>query len=133
MNKFLVVLFFIFVKASVPNAAVNVPGGQASAGVYDNGVCATQIKIIDWQNGNKQKITLAGSCTLQFIAPAKAGTAFLEIFQDQTGGRVIIWPDLHVKWPHKAAPKLTASPRATDIVSFFYDGNDFLGQASLDF
>lgn len=88
---------------------------------------------IDWTAGNKQKSTLTGNCTFTF-SPEPSGpcSLTLKLVQDATGSRTVTWP-ADVNWPGGTAPTLTTTGSATDIVSFYYDGTDFYGQAALNF
>lgn len=88
---------------------------------------------IDWTAGNKQKSTLTGNCTFTF-SPEPSGPCnlVLKLVQDATGSRTVTWP-ADVKWPGGTAPTLTTAANSIDIVSFYYDGTDFYGQASLAF
>ena len=52
--------------------------------------------------------------------------------QDGTGSRTATWP-ASVKWPSGTAPTLTTTASSVDIVSFYYDGTNYYGQAGLNF
>jgi len=98
----------------------------------DNGNSSTA-DTIDWTAGNKQKSTLTGNVTFTF-SPEPSGPCnlILKLIQDATGSRTVTWP-ADVKWPGGTAPTLTTTASAIDIVSFYYDGTDFYGQAALAF
>ena len=88
---------------------------------------------IDWTKGNKVKFTFgAGDETLAFTDPSKPCNLVLMVIQDSTGGRTITWPS-NVKWPGGTAPTLSTAANAIDIITFFFDGTDYYGQASLNF
>ena len=88
---------------------------------------------IDWTAGNKAKFTFgAGNETLAFTAPSKPCSLTLVVIQDSTGGRTITWPST-VKWVGGTAPTLSTAANAIDIISFFYDGTNYYGVASLNF
>lgn len=97
----------------------------------DNGNSGASATI-DWQAGNKQKLTLTANCTLTFTAPRGAATVILRLLQDSTGSRTVSWP-ASVKWPGGAAPTLSTAAGAIDIVSFYFDGTSYYGQAALAF
>lgn len=88
---------------------------------------------IDWTAGNKQKSTLTDNVTYTF-SPEPNGPCNLifKLVQDATGSRIATWP-ADVKWPGGTAPTLSTGNGDIDIVSFYYDGTDFYGQAALDF
>lgn len=81
---------------------------------------------IDWNNGQKQKVTLTEACTLTFEDPPGPGNFILKVVP---AGYGITWPDT-VKWPAGTPPTLSS---ATDIVAFYYDGDNYYGVASLNF
>lgn len=99
---------------------------------YDNGNSGTA-DTINWNNGQKQKSTLTANCTYTFTAPASGvGNFLLRIVQNATGGWEVTWP-ASVKWQGGSAPELSEDANAIDIVSFYYDGTNYYGVASLDF
>lgn len=98
---------------------------------YDNGSSGTS-KAIDWTQGNKQKITLTGDCTFTFTAPEGACNLVLKIIQDSTGEREITWPDT-TRWPDGIEPTLSIDGNSVDIVTLYFDGTNYFGQAAYDF
>ncbi len=99
---------------------------------YDNGASGIS-KTIDWNNGQKQKITLTANCTLTF-ADFTSGVAncVLKIVQDATGSRTVTFP-IGVLWEGGTAPTLTTTANAVDILSFYFDGSYYYGVAGLNF
>lgn len=88
---------------------------------------------LDWTMGQKQKVTLTGDVTaLTLTAPLGAANLLLRIVQDGTGSRTITWPS-SVKWAGGTPPTLTAAGASIDIVSFYFDGAEYYGVASLAF
>ena len=87
---------------------------------------------IDWGAGNKQRSTLTDNCTFTFTAPAGVTNVILKLIQDGTGSRTVTWP-ASVKWPGGTAPTLSTAAGAIDIVSFYFDGTNYFGQAGLAF
>jgi hypothetical protein len=111
---------------------VNVRTANYSA-EYDNGSQAGPSYTVDWNNGQKQAITLTGNITtMNLTAPAGVGNFLLRVVQDGTGSRTITWP-ASVKWPGGTAPTLSTGANAEDIVTFYYNGTDYYGVASLNF
>ena len=99
---------------------------------YNNGTASSALTI-DWNNGNKQYITLAtATCTLTFTAPSGPCNVIFRIVQDTVGSRTIVWPAT-AKWPSGTAPTLTTTASAVDIVSFYYNGTNYYGQSALAF
>ena len=111
---------------------VNVRTANFSA-EYSNGSQAGPTYTVNWNNGQKQVITLTGNITtMSFTAPAGTGNFLLRVVQDGTGGRTITWP-ASVRWPGGTAPTLSAGANAVDIVTFYYNGTNYYGVASLNF
>jgi hypothetical protein len=121
----------IGINTSSPRQALEINNAAVFSSETDNGNSGAA-KTIDWNAGNKQKLTLTGACTLTFTAPGSVGNFQLRLIQDGTGGRTVVWPAA-VKWPGAAAPTLTASAGAVDIVTFYYDGTNYYGMTAFDF
>ena len=86
-----------------------------------------------WTSGNKFKFTFgAQNETFTFTAPSNPCNLVLMLIQDGTGGRTATWPAT-VKWVGGSAPTLSTAAGAVDIVSFYYDGTNYYGVASLAF
>lgn len=101
------------------------------ASEFDNGTQGTTYTV-DWNNGQKQVITLSANTTLSFTAPAGIGNFLLRVVQDGTGSRVVTWPG-SVLWAGGTAPVLSTGANAVDIVTFYYNGTSYYGVASLNF
>ena len=89
---------------------------------------------IDWALGSKQSVLIDGSSmdiSFSFDTPVGASTLLLIINYD-IDVMTISWPD-NVKWQGGVEPPLTMGSGSKDIISFYYDGTDFLGIALLDF
>jgi len=88
---------------------------------------------IDWTTGQKHKSTLTANCTYTFTAPQGPCNLLLKVVQDGTGSRTVTWPAT-VKWPtNGTAPTLSTGASDVDIITFYYDGTNYYGVASLDF
>jgi filamentous hemagglutinin family protein len=99
---------------------------------FNNGN-STATATVDWTKALKQQITInAATATLTFTAPAGVSNLLLRVVQDATGGRLVTWPAT-VKWAGGAAPTLSTAANAVDVVSFFYNGTNYYGTASLNF
>ena len=115
-----------------PRSKLEINNTAAFSSEYDNGNSGTS-KTIDWNNGNKQKITLTGNCTLTFTAPAGGvGNYQLLVIQDGTGSRTLTWPGT-VKWAGGVASTLTLTAAGVDIISFYYNGTNYYACAALGF
>lgn len=97
---------------------------------YDNGNSGSS-KTIDWNNGNKQKITMTNNCTISFTAPPGPSNLILRVIQDATGGRTVsITGSL---WPSGTDPTFSTGIGNVDIVSIYYNGSSYYCQVGLNF
>jgi len=104
---------------------------------YDNGNCGGQTTI-NWNNGQKQVLTLTASVTASFASganPPNVGNYLLRIVQGPTGGPFgIQWPSASIAmWAGASAPTLSSGSGKIDICTFYYNGNQYFGVASLNF
>lgn len=84
---------------------------------------------VDWSVASAQKVTLTGNCTFTFSNPTAGGVYVLELAQDATGSRTVVWPG-SVKWSGGTAPTLTTTASKTDVFTFYYTGANYLGVTS---
>lgn len=98
---------------------------------FDNGNSGTS-DTINWTVSNKQRSTLTGNVTFTFTAPGGPCNLVLVLIQDGTGSRLVTWP-ASVKWAGGVAPTLTTTAGRVDIVSFYYNGTNYYGQAALNY
>jgi hypothetical protein len=102
---------------------------------FDNGNSGTS-KTIDWTaNGNKQKITTTGSCTVTFTNPTGPCNLIIRIVHEaSTTAYTYTWPAT-VKWPSGSSGKLatTNTSGSVDIVSFYFDGTNYNAQGAANF
>jgi len=94
----------------------------------DSGAAAT----IDWSAGQKQRITLTATCTFTFTDPIGPSNILIVLVQDAGGTNGVNWPGT-VNWTLGTPPSLTAAGGSVDIVSFYFDGTNYYGVASLSF
>ena len=99
--------------------------------LFDNGNSGSTFTV-PWTSGAKQTITLNANCTFTFTAPVGVSNLLLKLVQDGSGSRTVTWP-ASVKWAGAAAPTLTTTANAVDIVTFMYDGTNYWGTYSLNF
>lgn len=88
---------------------------------------------IDWNNGNVQYVTLAGTGrTLTFANPKDGARYLLALIQDGTGSRTITtWPT--IKWRGGAAPTLTTGANKIDLITLIYINGVYYGNYSLNY
>jgi len=79
---------------------------------------------IDWGLGHIYSLTLAGSGSMTFTAPANPGMFILKIKQDATGSRTTSWP--YIKFAGGGtAPTLSTGANQEDIFHILYDGTTY--------
>jgi len=98
---------------------------------YDNGTKSSNYEL-DWNNGNKQKLTLGANITLTFTNPLGACNLVLNLVQDGTGNRTVTW-DTDIKWSADTAPTLSTGSGDIDILTFYFDGTYYYGAFMGDF
>ena len=102
---------------------------------YANTV-TTSACTVDWGVGNKQKLTLDANCAVTLTAPDGVGNFLLKLVQDGTGSRTVTWATTlseEINWAGGTAPTLTETGGGIDIITFYYDGANYFGVASLAF
>lgn len=111
---------------------VNVINGGGET-YFDAGNSGTAITL-NLANGNVQKLTLTGNCTITLTSPASGAyrSLLLYVFQDGTGSRTITWPG-SVKWGTAGVPILsTAATKMDKILLDTVDGGtNWYGSAGL--
>jgi len=98
---------------------------------FDNGDSGSA-DTISWKVGNKQKSTLTANCTYTFTAPSGPCNVLLKIIQGGSGSYTVTWPAT-VMWPGGIAPVLSTGVGDIDLISFYYDGNNYLGLSNYNF
>jgi len=121
------------VEDTTPQLGGELDAQAHSIGFTQQSATGDGTTTIDWKLGNKFYFTFgAQNDTFTFTAPSKPCNLILVLKQDGTGSRTATWP-VSVKWAGKVAPTLTTDGNAVDIISFYYDGTNYHGVASLDF
>ena len=118
----------------VPGSALQVNNTFSFQSEYNIGSQGGDFTV-NWNNGNKQKVTLTGSTshTISSMTGPSSGITnlLLEVIQG-SGSDTITWPGV-VKWPSGIAPTLTTTSGQDDIVVCFYNGTDYFCSASLNY
>ncbi len=96
-------------------------GGKRAGTIYDNGDSGTS-KEIDWNNGETQKLTLTGNCTLTFANAASGGYLTLFIDIDDTGGYTLTLPSDCIGVD---GTEIEKTANAKNSVGFRYDGSKY--------
>ena len=106
---------------------------SAGTGYGENQTFTTYVVIVvDWDNGNVQAITLQGDVAFEFTNGRPGAIYKLIIKQDTYGGHLVDWPT-SVMWRGGEIPSITTSPNATDIATFVFTGENYLGNYEADF
>lgn len=116
-----------------PGAALQVSNNMTFSSEYDNGNKGANFGI-DWNNGNKQKVTLtAANLTVTFTPPSVGvGNLTLKIVQGGAGSMTITtWTS--TKWPSGTLPTLSTAAGAIDFITCYYDGSSYYCTSSLNF
>lgn len=89
---------------------------------------------IDWNDNQKQSITLTQNETLTFTDPTGGGSGnfTLRVIQGGTGSYTITWP-ASVKWGDAGAPTLSTAVGKIDLISFYFDGTNYYGAYNLGY
>lgn len=83
--------------------------------------------VVDLNGGNSFFLNLTASITTLTLNNPVAGAFYtFEIKQSGAGSFTVAWP-ASVKWPSGAAPTLTTTTGRTDVLSFYYNGTNFVG------
>lgn len=99
--------------------------GVAYTEEYDAGDSGV-IKIIDWNDGNNQKITLTADCSLPFNDPPGPAHLVLKMVQDGGGGNAPTWPG-SLLWQDNIEPAWSDGGGDINILSIYYDGTNYYG------
>ena len=101
----------------------------------------TDAVSIDWSAGNKYHLLLENSSTVTFAPnPINPCNLLLKIAQGNGGSKVITWAVTSgtIYWAgggvlNTDEPTLTTTDDKTDILTFYFDGTNYFGVASLNF
>lgn len=111
----------------------NNPIENMETATYNSEVANTgAAQTINWTAAQKQLSTLSANVTYTFTAPPGPGNFLLRIVQSGAGGWTATWPAT-VKWTGGVAPVLSTAVGAVDIISFYWNGTNYYGVASLAF
>jgi len=119
----------------IPGTALQVANTISFVSEYNNGSQGAAFTI-NWNNGNKQKVTLTGSTshTATFTAPSSGVTnLLLEVIQG-SGTDTVSWTgSSNIKWPSNTAPTLTTTNGQVDVITCYYNGTDYFCGSNLNY
>lgn len=97
-------------------------------GVKDLGtVGATE--TVNWNNGDRQKMTLDENLTITFSNATEGQTLTLYMLQDGSGTNTITFSDTIV-WADNTTPTFTTTANKWNVVVIAYVGGEYLGVAN---
>lgn len=100
------------------------------SGEYDNGNSGAS-KTINWNNGDRQKVTITAATTLSYSNATAGQTLTLRVVEDGTGGWSVTLPTS--KWPGGIAGSFTTTASAINLLIVYYDGTNYLTQLASGF
>lgn len=119
---------------SIPNGNLKITG-QAYEEIQSTLTPGATTQTIDWDDGNYAVVDLAsasGNVTLTLSNPNAGAFYFIEVRQDSTTPRDVVWPAA-VKWPGGTPPVISVGANAVDTISMAYNGTDYLATFAQDF
>lgn len=121
---------YVGIGNTTPASPLDVSGALYSRLVTDSDSSSV---TINWNSGNVHTISLDTAATTFTFTNGQAGGVYsLILNQDATGGRTVSWP-ASVVWVGGNPPTLTAAASSTDMVSFVYNGSNYLGSYRLNY
>ena len=101
----------------------------------------TDAVSINWSLGNKYHLLMENNSTVTFATnPINPCNLLLKIAQGDGGSNTITWAVTSgtIYWAgggvlNTDEPTLTTTDDKTDILTFYFDGTNYFGVASLDF
>jgi hypothetical protein len=98
---------------------------------YDAGNSGAALTL-NFNNGVNQKTSLTANCNVTLSNPTAGMTVKVKMTQGGSGSNIVTWVTT-VKWSNGTAPTLSTAIGAIDIVSLYYDGTTWFGQAAIGF
>ena len=101
----------------------------------------TDTVSINWTLGNKYHLLMENNSTVTFATnPTNPCNLLLKVQQGNGGSKIITWAVTSgtIYWPGGGIldtdkPTLTTDDDETDILSFYFDGTNYFGVATLAF
>lgn len=123
------------INQTVPTETLHVGGNAYIEGQAWSDM-ATGSTTVNWDNGNSATVQLTiGSTAITLQNPKVGATYFLKLITSVAGGpsTAVTWPGATLKWPNGDVYVPTASAGAIDSVVLFYDGTNYLANATLNY
>lgn len=121
----------LFVAGTTTATCFSIDGSTCILGGSSAFVAASSTSI-DWSKGSNQSLTISSPATFTFSNAQSGGEYKLLVKQDTTGARTASWPS-SVLWSEGVSPDLALTASSSDIMSFTYNGSQYLGSHDADF
>jgi hypothetical protein len=94
---------------------------------FNNGISGTGTIVINWENGQFQKLTLTGDCVISISAPIGVCHNQLRLIQDSIGGHDVTWVGLSSnRWlGGSSIPPINSMASGESLLNTFFDGTNF--------
>lgn len=100
------------------------------AAEFNAGNSGTSLTL-DFNNGVNQVVTMTGNCVFNFSNPQAGAIYKLRLVQGGSGSYTAAFPT--IKWAGATAPTLSTVVGREDIITLYYNGTSYYGQAGIDF
>lgn len=115
-----------------PKSKLQLDNSFSYKSIYDNGTTGGTVNI-DWNNGNKQIVTVSSNITFTFTDPGGPCALILFVKENGTGGHTKAYP-ASVKWPaNQTTPSWIGTANHRDMVIFQFDGTYYFGGVNNDY
>jgi len=101
---------------------------KASAEAIITNATVTGTVNVDWGVTSISSYTLTGSPTFTFSGASTGQTMTFFLTQGGSGSYTVTWPTM--RWSGGTAPTLTTTVGKMDIITIFYNGNQYFGFTS---
>lgn len=116
---------------TIPDTVV-VPGPSGNlatitfAQEVDNGASGA-VAQIDFNTGQKQRLTIDENCTVTILPPPGVGHFQLRLIQDSAGGHAVTFAGISAsRWlGSPVAPAINTAANGETIVSLYWDGTNY--------
>jgi len=123
------------INQTVPTETLHVAGNAYIEGQAWSDM-STGSTTVNWDNGNSATVQLnVGTTTITLQNPQAGATYFLKLLGSSGGGpsTAVTWSGATLKWPGGDVYVPTGTAGTIDSVVLFYDGTNYLANATLNY